>query len=106
MARAVVVGEKNLVLGFKGVGFEVVPTDAAEDFHREVMGLSRQGEVGLVLVTETMAEQSPQTLDDFRAAAEAVLVVIPSHEGSKGFSYAEMRKAVERSIGVDILGMP
>jgi V/A-type H+-transporting ATPase subunit F len=104
MLKAVAVGEKHLILGFKGVGMDVVAASDAETFHGEVMKLSRNPEVGLVLVTESMAQLSPQTLADYRAVSSGILVVIPTHEGSKGFSYELMRKAVERAIGVDILG--
>lgn len=104
MARAVAVGEKHLVLGFKGVGMDVVPISEPEALRAELMRLARNAEVGLVLVTESMASQAPEALKDFREAGGGILVVIPSHEGSKGFSFEEMRKSVERSIGVDILG--
>lgn len=104
MLRAVAVGEKHLILGFKSVGMEVLSATEPDAFHREVMHLARDSDVGLVLVTESMAAQSPQTIQDFRANSSGVLVVIPSHEGSQGFSFEEMRKSVERSIGVDILG--
>jgi V/A-type H+-transporting ATPase subunit F len=104
MAKAVAVGEKHLVLGFKGVGMDVVPVAEPEALRAALMHLARNAEVGLVFVTESMAAQAPDVLRDFREAAQAILVVIPSHEGSKGFSFEEMRKSVERSIGVDILG--
>jgi hypothetical protein len=33
-----------------------------------------------------------------------VLTIFPTHEGSKHVSFQEMRKSVERSLGIDLLG--
>jgi len=71
---------------------------------QELNNLSRDPGIGLVLVTESMAEMAPKAIDEFRWRSSAVLTIIPTHEGSKHFSFQEMRKSVERSMGVDILG--
>jgi len=66
--------------------------------------LSRDPEIGLVLVTESMARDAPKAIDEFRERSSAVLTIIPTHEGSKHVSFQEMRKSVERCLGIDLLG--
>ncbi|MBM4271846.1 MAG: hypothetical protein FJ139_06820 [Deltaproteobacteria bacterium] len=104
MSKAVAVGEKHLILGFKGVGFEIVPIDDSAKLVHELNLLSRNPEVGLVLITESMAEGASKAIEEFRMRSPAILTIIPTHEGSKQLSFREMRKSVERSLGVDILG--
>ncbi len=104
MSKAVAVGEKHLILGFKGVGFEIVPIDDSEKLMHELNVLSRDPETGLVLVTESMAKDAPKALDEFRERSSAVLSIIPTHEGSQHVSFQEMRRSVERSLGIDLLG--
>jgi V/A-type H+-transporting ATPase subunit F len=104
MFKAVAVGEKNLILGFKGVGLEIVPIDDNTKLMHELNILARDPEIGLVLVTESMAKDAPQAIEEFRGRSSAILTIIPSHEGSRHLSFLEMRKSVERSLGVDILG--
>ncbi len=104
MAKAVVVGERHLILGFKGVGFEVVPVADGEQLAGALTRLGRTADVGLVLVTESLAAEAPQAVEEFRLKSQAILTIIPTHEGSTHVSFAEMRKAVERSMGVDLLG--
>ncbi len=104
MSKAMAVGEKHLILGFKGVGFEIVPVDDSEKLLHELNVLSRDPEIGLVLVTESMAEEAPKVIEEFREKSAAVLTVIPTHEKSKHLSFQEIRKSVERSMGIDILG--
>ena len=104
MLRAVAVGEKRYILGFKGVGFEIVECNDAEGLRRELGALSRETDVAVALVTESMALEAPDALDAFRERSTAVLTIVPTHEGSKHTSFDRMKKAVERSIGVDLLG--
>lgn len=104
MSRAVAVGEKHLILGFKGAGFEIVPVDDSTKLMHELNLLSRDSGIGLVLVTESMAGEAPQAIEEFRARSSTVLTIIPTHEGSKHLSFEEIRASVERSLGVDILG--
>ena len=104
MPKAVAVGEKHLILGFKGVGFEILPLNDASRLMESLVSLSRDSEVGLVLVTESMARENPKAIEEFRQRSTAILTIIPTHEGSDHVSFQEIRKSVERSMGVDILG--
>lgn len=103
--RAIAVGEKTFILGFKGVGFEIEPADNAEAVGRVLGVLARERDIGLVLLTESMAAENAEAIETFRQLnPAAILTVIPTHKGSTHASFQEMRKAVERSIGVDMLG--
>ncbi|HOF41178.1 MAG TPA: V-type ATP synthase subunit F [Candidatus Hydrogenedentes bacterium] len=104
MSKAVVVGEESLVLGFKGAGFEIVDVPDGEQLLTELNRLARDPAVALVLVTESVAEQAPGALQQFREVSQAILTTIPTHLGSKHLGFKDMRRLVERSIGVDLLG--
>ena len=104
MSKAIAIGEKHLILGFKGVGFEVVPVEESSKLMSELIALSRDPEIGIVLITESMAEKNPQAILEFRHRSSAILTIIPTHEGSRHTSFQEIRKSVEKAIGVDILG--
>ena len=104
MLRADAVGEKQYVLGFKGVGFEILECNDAESLRRELGALSKETDVAIALVTESIALEAPDAIDTFREKSSAVLTIVPTHEGSKHTSFNRMKKAIELSIGVDILG--
>jgi len=104
MAKAFVIGEKHQVMGFKGVGFEVIPASNSQQMAKELFHLSRNPDAGLVLVTETLAKEAHEVINDFRIRSSAILVIIPTHEGSIHLSFNEMRKMVEHSMGIDLLG--
>ena len=104
MIKAVAVGEKQFILGFKGVGFDIQDCNNADDLRKTMATLARDADVALVLVTESLAVEAPDALDAFRERSQAIITIIPTHEGSRNTSFLAMKKAVERSIGVDILG--
>ncbi|MCC6793526.1 MAG: hypothetical protein IT366_00290 [Candidatus Hydrogenedentes bacterium] len=104
MLKAVAVGEKQYVLGFKGAGFEIVECNDADSLRKELGALAKDGDVAVALVTESIALEAPDAIDTFREKSNAVLTIVPTHEGSKHTSFNRMKKAIELSIGVDILG--
>ncbi|MCX5816919.1 MAG: hypothetical protein NTX75_11880 [Proteobacteria bacterium] len=104
MSKAIAVGEKHLILGFKSVGFEIIPLEDSSKLMQELVNLSTDPEIGLILVTESIAGENPKAIKEFRQRCPAVLTIIPTHEGSKHISFQETRRSVERSIGIDILG--
>ncbi len=93
-----------MVLGFKGVGFEVVPAEDGEGLARELAELAHSPDVALVLVTESMAAEAAEAIRYFREMSRAILTTIPTHKGSAHLGFHEIKKAVEYSIGVDMLG--
>lgn len=104
MSRAYVVGEKSEILGFKGVGFEVVHADSAESLSRVLAELIRNYDASIVLVSETLARECRETLANFREHSSAIITTIPTHKGSAHQELAVMRRLVEHSIGLDMLG--
>ena len=104
MPKGVALGQRHHILGFQGVGFEIVAIEDSAGLERELVLLARDPEVALVLVTEDMAVEAPEAVENFRLRSSAILTVIPTHEGSRQVSFQEIRRSVERSLGVDILG--
>ncbi len=104
MSKAYVVGERSLILGFKGVGFEMVEAGDGEKLAIELARLARTPDVSLILVTETIAAENPGALAQFHETSRAILTTIPTHQGSRHLGFNEMKKLVEHSIGVDMLG--
>ncbi len=104
MSKAYVVGEKSQMLGFKGVGFEVVHADDTDSLTRALGQLIRSNDASIVLVSETVAEENPEVMANFRENSSAVITTIPTHKGSAHSGMETMRRMVEYSIGVDMLG--
>lgn len=104
MGKAYAVGERHLILGFRGVGFEIVPVDDPAKLPQELMRLAREKDAALILLTESIAGDAAEVIEEFRERSSAIVTTIPTHEGTRHLSFEETRKIVERSLGVDVLG--
>lgn len=104
MSKAYVVGEKSQILGFKGVGFEIVHADDADSLARAMGQLLRNNDAAIVLISETVARENRDAIENFRQNSKAIITTIPDHKGSSHLGFNEMRRLVEYSIGVDMLG--
>jgi V/A-type H+/Na+-transporting ATPase subunit F len=104
MARAIALGEKHLVVGFTAAGVEVVPVMDEHDFARQLAIAARDPGVAIVFATEQMAALAPEAVSHFRGTSQTALLIVPSYEGATRAGFSEVRKTVERSLGVDLLG--
>lgn len=104
MYKAYVIGEKSLIQGFKSAGFEICHALTTEDLRRELQRIHQEGKAGIILITEDLAKEGKDVIKDFRLINSAVVTVIPTHKGSEHLSFKELKRQIEYSIGVDMLG--
>lgn len=104
MSKAYVVGDKAQILGFKGIGFEVIHADDTESLTRALGQLIRDNDASIVLVSENLASEGEEVIANFCENSQAILSTIPTHKGSEHLGFASIRRMIEYSIGVDMLG--
>jgi len=102
--KLVAIGPRDEMLYLRGAGMQFVPLEAGEDLEEPLRRGARDAAVGLTLVSETAAEGKLDMIDELRRATGAVILVVPSHRGSTGSTTAHMRRVLELSVGVDLLG--
>ena len=100
-----VIGDKDSVLCFKAFGIDVYPAVESEsDENRKTVNrLAREG-YGLILITEQIARTISETIDRYNKEVTPAIILIPSNSGSLGIGLGRIRKNVEKSVGVNILG--
>ncbi|MGR3309610.1 MAG: V-type ATP synthase subunit F [Candidatus Brocadiales bacterium] len=103
MFKVVAVGEKDLIIGFKAVGVELVPVKSPSEVDVVLEKLSQDTSVGLILITETIAEECLDVISSFRDESPVVILIVPSHLPTKHISMLEMKRDIEKAVGVDML---
>ena len=104
MSKAYIVGDRSAVIGFKGVGFEIVHAFDATSLTQALGQIIRANDAAIVLVSEDVAAHNPEAMANFREQSQAIMTTIPTHHGSNNSGFEEIRRLVEHSIGVDMLG--
>lgn len=102
-SKMAVIGNYDSALAFRSVGAEVFPADNGIEAGRHLKSLKADGSYAVVFVTERLAAEMTEILNECKADAYPVVIPIPDGGTSNGFSIAGLKKDVEKAVGIDIL---
>lgn len=102
MYRIGVIGDRDSVLGFQSLGLEVCPANSAEDARQALHRMAKEG-FAILYLTEQLAAQLGPELARYQSELTPAIILIPGKEGSLGIGMANVKTAVERAVGADIL---
>lgn len=97
-----VIGAKSSVFGFIAVGFKVFFADDAASCEKLLSELVASGEYAVIYITETLAAQVSEKLEEYSSLPLPAIIPLPDRSGN-GFGINNIKKSVERAIGSDIL---
>lgn len=98
-----IIGERDSVLGFMALGFAVHEATDVKEAVATLHRLARSEEYAVILITEDYAVQMEEAIGLYKDAPLPAIVSIPGKEGSRGYGMNNIRQAVERAVGADIL---
>ena len=100
--RIAVLGDKDSVLGFKALGLDVYPAENVEEARRTLHELAKEN-VAVIYLTEQYAAHMEAELERYKDSLTPAIILIPGKDGSLGIGMANVKSAVERAVGADIL---
>lgn len=101
--KIVAIGPRAEMLGLRSIGVDLIAVDTEEEMVEALREQADQPEVRLVLLSETVAEDAREDVQEARGEKGTAILLVPSHRGSKGTTIDWMRHAMEQSIGVDVI---
>lgn len=102
MYKIAVLGDKDSVLGFRALGLDVFPADHAEQVRPILHRLAREG-YAIIYLTEQLASGLSAEVARYKDELTPAIILIPGKEGPLGIGMANIKTAVERAVGADIL---
>ena len=100
--RIAVLGDKDSVLGFKALGLDVFPAENVEEAKRTLHTLAKEN-YAVIYLTEQYAASMTAEVDKYKDSLTPAIILIPGKDGSLGIGMANVKRAVERAVGADIL---
>ena len=94
-------GGKNSILPFKGLGIDVFPVTNLEAAKEQLAKMAE--EYGVIFITERIVEQLEAEIAIYDNALTPAIIPIPSSSGTLGIGMARLHKNVEQAIGMAIL---
>lgn len=102
MYKIAVLGDKDSVLGFKALGLDTCPVESVEEARHKLHELAKDN-YAVVYLTEQLGAQMEAELARYKDELTPAIILIPGKEGSLGIGMANVKSAVERAVGADIL---
>ena len=102
MYRIGIIGDRESVLGFKAVGLEVFPCDQADEAKKVLKRIAKE-DYAIIYVTEKLFQYLGEEVDSYIDSKIPAIIPIPSKDGNMGIGMSNVKKAVERAVGADIL---
>ena len=102
MYKIGVIGDRDSILGFKAVGFDVFEAADAAAATRALHDAAAH-EYAVIYITEQAAQEIIGAIDRYKEAMFPAIIPIPGNAGATGLGMMNVKKSVERAIGADIL---
>ena len=105
MLKIAVLGGRDTVMGFKALGLDVFPASGADEAKEIFRHLTRDSEeeYAIIYVEENLAQYLEHEIARYKDALTPAVILIPGKEGSLGIGMDNVKTAVERAVGADIL---
>ena len=102
MYKIAVLGDRESVMGFKALGLEVCPAETVEEAKAALHRLAKDN-CAVVYLTEQYAAGMTAEVARYKDELTPAIILIPGKDGSLGIGMANVKSAVERAVGADIL---
>ncbi len=103
MYKIGIIGERDSVLGFMALGFSVHEAKDTAEAEKKLRELVKSGEYAVIYLVENFAMELEDELAKYKDMPLPAITVIPGRTGSRGYGMANIKNAVERAVGADIL---
>ena len=100
--RIAVLGDRDSVLGFKALGLDVFPAEDVEEARHTLHRLAKENYAVIYLTEQYAAHLGPEVAR-YKDELTPAIILIPGKDGSLGIGMANVKSAVERAAGDDIL---
>ena len=102
MSKIGIIGDADSVLGFKAFGLEAHTCmnreEASAALHKTV-----KDDYGIIFITERFYKELEDEIAKYAEMRIPAIVAIPGSDGSYGIGLSNVKHAVEKAVGADIL---
>lgn len=103
MYKICIIGDRESVIGFMAIGFSVHEADDAESARSILKSLASDSENAIIYIVEDYAQAISDEIAKYKDMPLPAIIPIPGKGGSTGYGMANIKSAVERAVGTDIL---
>jgi V/A-type H+/Na+-transporting ATPase subunit F len=98
------IGDGSTVSGFAAAGVAGFPAYDSAEALATLRRLAQSGEYAIIFVTEGLAEPVLAEIGRIPTGAVPAIIVVPDQGGARGIGFRKISTAVEKALGIDLLG--
>ncbi len=102
MYKIGIIGDKQSVLGFKAVGLNVFGCTTKDDAKAKLQQIANE-DYAIIYITENFYDEIRDTIYEYNEKRLPAIIPIPGMSGTRNIGIENIKKAVERAVGADIL---
>jgi V/A-type H+-transporting ATPase subunit F len=102
--KIAMIGDGSTVSGFAAGGVAGFPAYESEAALKLLRELSQSGDYAIIFVTEGLAEPILAEIARIPTGAVPAIIVVPDQGGARGIGFRKISTAVEKALGIDLLG--
>ena len=102
MYKIGVIGDKQSIQGFKAVGLDVFDCTSKEDARHTLHKIVKE-DYAIIYITEDFYDLIKVEIYEYDEMRLPAIIPIPGMKGSLGIGQYNIKRAVERAVGADIL---
>lgn len=102
MKRIGIIGDKESVLCFMAAGFSVFITEDEKEA-ADIVKTAIKEEYSVLFIIESLYERLSDVIEKYKSSPELAILPLPGKNGSLGIGLSEIKSAVEKAVGADIL---
>lgn len=99
--KIAIIGDGDSVLVFKAVGVDAYPVTNTEQAGELIKKLAKT--YAVIFVTDVIAKQIDEIIKRYVSLPYPIIMSVPSKSGSNGYGTENIKQAMEKALGVDIL---
>ena len=98
------IGDESTVSGFRAAGVAGFPLYSSAEASKALRDMAASGEYAIIFITEGLAAPILADISKIPTGSVPAIIVVPDQGGAKGIGFAKIRGAVEKALGLDLLG--
>lgn len=103
MYKIGIIGERDSVLGYMALGFSVHEASDAAEAGRILRTLAKDESYAILFIVENFAMELEEEIAAYKDQPLPAVLSVPGKAGNTGYGMANIRNAVVRAVGADIL---
>lgn len=103
MSKICIIGDRDSIIGFMALGFSVHEAADFQSAGNILKALVSDSENAIIFMVENYAVALEDEIAKYKDRPTPAIIPIPGKSGSTGYGMANIKSAVERAVGTDIL---